>query len=753
MAFTQKKNSLLLFRKRAQIQNKFEIPAQDWEIATQFFKENPAAAKVSRKKANTTHSFLKINNNIYALKRGKALGVGAFGKVKIVQDKQGVNYAVKIEGFNSVEKLEHRLKARADLDESDIRSMIDDKFALDIQDAHDKRKAELKMMEEVGDLKGTAQVEKDGTKPFLNISNVDYKTYTLQTLHSGQELREKIKTISADQKLSLAIKALQDINALHERKIIHSDIKPENFLVDDNLRLLSIDFGLSSKVKSDHIIKKNVEGKPIVEGTPPYIAPEIIHSGRYSFASDTFALGTMLKNELLLLEISNSDITHLIQQMCDPNPVKRPTLSEAIIKLNKVHAELSQKNALLKANIHRVISQQQEIHLINDKMISELKHKFNQLQEQAKETKHEIEKCEKEQATEFKEQKLNLLNIKLIEQQKMLLSLPEKVKKKETLAKELEDRTKRLEGLLADNGKDLLLFTLSYKTPQEKLLQVKESLQQRIGTSVDNHEKTMLKEIYHKVDFAYRQKIERKPFQDIHIPCHQREIKYLKHRDFTVLKEADLKNSLSNHKNQQDLPKSHAKESLFYRFVNAIKNYLWKKDPAKLPASEALLPVRENQPEVVIPTIVTMPCQPISTITTPVVSHDSIAEHNRSVIETLKRYSHIEAPQGRQPIVGWSQGLSSNVSMQQQKQNIIQDILKQAIAQSIDTQAINLTKITDDLSAQYKGSPYENLLNHMVHYDNHIKLASLLENNQQFLQQQIPHAQTVTPVQPTSPRL
>ncbi|CAD8182811.1 unnamed protein product [Paramecium pentaurelia] len=74
---------------------------------------------------------------------------------------------------------------------------------------------------------------------------------------------------------------------IHEQGLLHRDIKPDNIMIDKNLNIKLIDFGLATKQGSPLCVQKC--------GTPGYIAPEIINSQKpqYNNKSDIFSLGVV----------------------------------------------------------------------------------------------------------------------------------------------------------------------------------------------------------------------------------------------------------------------------------------------------------------------------------------------------------------------------------------------------------------------------------------------------------------------------
>ncbi|CAG9858689.1 unnamed protein product [Phyllotreta striolata] len=92
---------------------------------------------------------------------------------------------------------------------------------------------------------------------------------------------------------------LQAMKEIHDNGVIHSDIKPSNFLVDgQGLKL--IDFGIAASVQSDDAL---CIVKQVPEGSPNYVCPEALRNistepGKFKYAiyykSDVWSLGCIL---------------------------------------------------------------------------------------------------------------------------------------------------------------------------------------------------------------------------------------------------------------------------------------------------------------------------------------------------------------------------------------------------------------------------------------------------------------------------
>ena len=82
---------------------------------------------------------------------------------------------------------------------------------------------------------------------------------------------------------------LAGIEYLHGNKICHRDLKPENLLLDENMNIKIVDFGLSNTYKNSSDTLKTACGSPC------YASPEMIAGKRYSgLDTDLWSLGVIL---------------------------------------------------------------------------------------------------------------------------------------------------------------------------------------------------------------------------------------------------------------------------------------------------------------------------------------------------------------------------------------------------------------------------------------------------------------------------
>lgn len=80
---------------------------------------------------------------------------------------------------------------------------------------------------------------------------------------------------------------------MHYQHIIHSDLKPDNLLVDKNGRVQIADLGVCNEFNGNDASMSNIS----TPGTPAFRAPETLQTGQHSYngrAVDVWALGATL---------------------------------------------------------------------------------------------------------------------------------------------------------------------------------------------------------------------------------------------------------------------------------------------------------------------------------------------------------------------------------------------------------------------------------------------------------------------------
>jgi predicted ATPase/class 3 adenylate cyclase/tRNA A-37 threonylcarbamoyl transferase component Bud32 len=155
-------------------------------------------------------------------------------------------------------------------------------------------------------------------------------------------------SLSLFQFLRIALQLVRTLGILHDQRIIHKDIKPQNIIFNPATGQVKItDFGIASLLSKENQLIKNPQ---FIEGTLAYISPE--QTGRMNrtldYRTDFYSLGVTFYELLTgLLPFDARDPmelvhSHLARQPIPPQrlrPDLPPLLGELILKLMAKTAE------------------------------------------------------------------------------------------------------------------------------------------------------------------------------------------------------------------------------------------------------------------------------------------------------------------------------------------------------------------------------------------------------------------------------
>lgn len=122
-----------------------------------------------------------------------------------------------------------------------------------------------------------------------NVGSYDGKMFISYELGLGRTFKEFLDErshLSKDEAIEYISQILSASKYVHERGVIHNDLKPDNLIksYDGNIKL--IDFGIASHIDEDFTEK--------VVASIQYAAPEVLTSKHYSIQSDIYSLGIIL---------------------------------------------------------------------------------------------------------------------------------------------------------------------------------------------------------------------------------------------------------------------------------------------------------------------------------------------------------------------------------------------------------------------------------------------------------------------------
>ncbi|KAL4476421.1 hypothetical protein ABPG74_010154 [Tetrahymena malaccensis] len=172
--------------------------------------------------------------------------------------------------------------------------------------------------------------------------------------------------------LQICIQLIEGITAIHEKNIVHSDLKPQNILISTDSQIKICDLGISQQqlASTSHI---DAQG-----GSIDYMAPEQVE-GRLSKQCDTYAIGCIIcflckvnifglnalsiKRGIFpsLEQIQLKELACLAFKLMDIDPSKRICLKNCLIQLKQF------KSNILTDLKQQQQQQQQQGDFVNDK--------------------------------------------------------------------------------------------------------------------------------------------------------------------------------------------------------------------------------------------------------------------------------------------------------------------------------------------------------------------------------------------------
>lgn len=199
---------------------------------------------------------------------------------------------------------------------------------------------------------------------FMGVCNHEDKVYMVTEFVGGGNLKAWIKDTSKELtwrlRTSFALDIARALAYLHANKIIHRDLKSENLLITENLRLKLCDFGFSRETA----ITSEDRRRMSFCGTDDYMSPEIMLGMPFDEAVDIFSYGVILC-ELITRSLAeehhfereipgfgiNPETIHadegcppalkdLAIKCTDSEPEKRPLLNTILKSLKQLEAEL-----------------------------------------------------------------------------------------------------------------------------------------------------------------------------------------------------------------------------------------------------------------------------------------------------------------------------------------------------------------------------------------------------------------------------
>ncbi|KAL6552974.1 hypothetical protein OROGR_006816 [Orobanche gracilis] len=170
--------------------------------------------------------------------------------------------------------------------------------------------------------------------------------------------------------IQLALDLARGLSYLHQKKIVHRDVKTENMLLDTNRTVKIADFGVARVEASN---PNEMTGET---GTLGYMAPEVLNGNRYNRKCDVYSFGICLWEiyccdmpypNLSFSELTSavvrqnmrpeiprccpSSLANIMKQCWDPNSEKRPEMDGVVSMLEAI--DTSKGRGMIPPHQHR----------------------------------------------------------------------------------------------------------------------------------------------------------------------------------------------------------------------------------------------------------------------------------------------------------------------------------------------------------------------------------------------------------------
>ncbi|KAK9360128.1 kinase-like domain-containing protein [Lipomyces starkeyi] len=118
------------------------------------------------------------------------------------------------------------------------------------------------------------------------------------------------------------------LSYLHDKDIIHRDIKGANVLVDNKGKIKISDFGISKRVEAG-LLPNNQHHRPSLQGSVYWMAPEVVKQTSYTRKADIWSLGCLIVEMFTgthpFPEFSQMQALFKIGTLCSPEIPKEST--------------------------------------------------------------------------------------------------------------------------------------------------------------------------------------------------------------------------------------------------------------------------------------------------------------------------------------------------------------------------------------------------------------------------------------------
>ncbi|HEX6477356.1 MAG TPA: protein kinase [Ktedonobacteraceae bacterium] len=178
--------------------------------------------------------------------------------------------------------------------------------------------------------------------PIYEYAEQDGEAYLVMPYLTGGSLHNLLArygSLSLQQTMNYIAQAASALDYAHLHGVIHRDLKPGNFLLHADGRLMLADFGIAHIVRdSSRTNYPTLTGPDLLLGTPDYMSPEMVRGERVDHRSDIYQLG------IVLFQMLSGDIPFkddnpyavLLKRLQEPVPLLHPINSSIPLAVDEI---------------------------------------------------------------------------------------------------------------------------------------------------------------------------------------------------------------------------------------------------------------------------------------------------------------------------------------------------------------------------------------------------------------------------------
>mmetsp|Transcript_860 Transcript_860/g.2064 ORF Transcript_860/g.2064 Transcript_860/m.2064 type:complete len:546 (-) Transcript_860:14-1651(-) len=164
----------------------------------------------------------------------------------------------------------------------------------------------------------------------------------------GRIVQQQGRFFSENQILDWFVQICLAMKHVHDRKVLHRDLKSQNVFLTRQGRVKLGDFGIA------RVLKTTIDKAVTMVGTPYYISPEIIESKPYSFKSDVWSLGVILYEMCALHPPFDASSLHYLAVKI-VRGVYSPLATHYSSELKTLVAQLLSVNAEFRPTVNQIL--------------------------------------------------------------------------------------------------------------------------------------------------------------------------------------------------------------------------------------------------------------------------------------------------------------------------------------------------------------------------------------------------------------